>query len=345
MAEIINDQRQAYRRGLVLGLTVAEALLLILFGLLLALGSILIRSKEEEKERRKELDEAKLKLAAFEYIEPELALLRGRTTDDFFRELGILKTENDSLRLKVETLQSQLAETEITAEIEAAAKSAKTTADALRKAAARGMLVDEVFGEDFPIEKVERVLDIAKTIDDAMPEQSGERLEELADLEDLSADLAQKEKENRDLRAQVTNATRRLDQEGLGYLACWAMDAGTPDYLFDVGLLSDGIRVRKSVRAERLEDYAALPIPASLYGRTLSPSEFRAGTKALFDYSEERDCRFFVRVYDFTAPNQKLIYKNNLATVEGHFYKYEVSNALSWGPEANKWISNSAARP
>ena len=345
MVELVNDQRQAYRRGLILGFTVAEALLLILFGLLLALGSILVKVKDREEARQRELDEANVKLAAYAYLEPEIALLRGRTTNDFFRELGILQVENDSLRLEVKQLQTQLAETEIVSDIAKAAKAEKTTPDALRKAAARGQLVDGVFGEEFDIEKVERVLEIAKKIDEAIPTEEGEKLEALSNLEGLSADLAKKEKENRDLKAQVTNATRRLEQQGLGKLACWAMDAGTPDYLFDVALLSNGIRVRKSVRAERLGDYTSLPISSSLYGRTLSPAEFRDATHDLYEYSEAQNCRFFVRVYDFTAANQKLIYKRNLSTVEGHFYKYEMTNALSWGPEAKTWNQTGAANP
>jgi len=345
VAELINDQRQAYRRGLILGFTVAEALLLILFGLLLALGSILVKVKDREEARQRELDEANVKLAAYAYLEPEIALLRGRTTDDFFRELGILKVENDSLRLEVKQLQTQLAETEIVSDIAKAAKAEKTTPDALRKAAARGQLVDGVFGEEFDIEKVERVLEIAKKIDEAIPAEEGEKLEDLSSLEGLSADLAKKEKENRDLRAQVTNASRRLKDIKTEKLACWAMDAGTPDYLFDVALLNDGIRVRKSVRAERLEDYKELPISPSLYGRTLSQQEFREGTRALYNLSEARDCRFFVRVYDFTGTQQKLIYIQNLSTVEDHFYKYKMKDRLSWGPESRRWVQEAATSP
>ena len=43
----VKGQNSAYRRGLVLGLTMAEAMLLILFMLLLVLGSILANRESE----------------------------------------------------------------------------------------------------------------------------------------------------------------------------------------------------------------------------------------------------------------------------------------------------------
>lgn len=338
MTEIINDQRQSYRRGLILGLTVAEALLLILFGLLLALGSILVKHRRDAEAQSVRLNDAEMKLAGIEFMLPRIPIPRGKEPDDFFIELGTMKTENDALQAVNEDLKSRLVESDIASGIAAAAESSKQAADDLRSAAARGETLDDVFGEDFPIERVSDVLEIAKAIEESLPSGDG-REDTIADLKALTEQLGDQVRENGNLRGQLANAERRLQQEGLGYLACWAMDVGTPDYLFDVALRGDGIQVRRGHRAERLADYKTLPIPAALLGRPLSDGEFIRLSRALFDYSETQNCRFFVRIFDLTAPDQKVAYKRRLQTVETHFYKYLVSNPATWGPEAAALIN------
>ena len=49
--------------------------------------------------------------------------------------------------------------------------------------------------------------------------------------------------------------------------------------------------------------------------------EFLTSTRPLFEWSKEKECRFFVRVYDLTKLDEKAIYKNRLRDVESHFYK------------------------
>ncbi len=55
----------------------------------------------------------------------------------------------------------------------------------------------------------------------------------------------------------------------------------------------------------------------------VSPEEFLRQTKRIHDWSKGRDpeCRFFVRVFDRTAANDKQLYKDLLQAVEQHFYK------------------------
>jgi hypothetical protein len=83
MANIL-FQQESYKRGMVLGLTMAEIVLMILFTLLLVLATLL---SEKEREQRKLAAEVSL-------IEKELSRLGNEQIPDpkeFFRELVIAK--------------------------------------------------------------------------------------------------------------------------------------------------------------------------------------------------------------------------------------------------------------
>jgi hypothetical protein len=57
--------------------------------------------------------------------------------------------------------------------------------------------------------------------------------------------------------------------------------------------------------------------------RELSPEQFLSQTRSIFNWSEERDCRFVVEIADETGTAEKMAYKTRLRTVEQHFYKHE----------------------
>lgn len=47
-------------------------------------------------------------------------------------------------------------------------------------------------------------------------------------------------------------------------------------------------------------------------------------SRAVFNWSVKEGCRFFVRVFDLTKDEEKMIYKRRLRTVGEHFYYFEV---------------------
>ena len=53
----------------------------------------------------------------------------------------------------------------------------------------------------------------------------------------------------------------------------------------------------------------------------ISDRSFLDGTRVLYRWSVERECRFYVNIYDATAAAEKAIYKERLDVVERHFYK------------------------
>src|SRR5436189_4825155 len=84
----VGRQQASYRRGLVLGLTVAESMLLILFALLLALGYVLLKRDDAARKLAIEITtlqkKAELAEAKVEVLD---AIARNKPTDEFFQEL------------------------------------------------------------------------------------------------------------------------------------------------------------------------------------------------------------------------------------------------------------------
>jgi len=108
---------------------------------------------------------------------------------------------------------------------------------------------------------------------------------------------------------------------GKGERPCWVQPDGTIEFLFDVVLGTDGIRMRENVYPSRNKERKDLPMPSTNPLETITQSEFVTRTLPLYESSLAANCRFFVTVYDGTGPEEKERYKSLLRTVEGHFYK------------------------
>ena len=127
------------------------------------------------------------------------------------------------------------------------------------------------------------------------------------------------------LEGRLKNAEQQLATAGHGTEkpACWADRTGKPEYIFDIALKSQSVVVRDNALPGRTAEQAVLPIKALSFSLDLGQQDFRAQTRALFEWSEREGCRFFVRVYDLTAAHEKDAYKRQLRTVGEHFYYYE----------------------
>lgn len=116
----ITSEQRGYRRGLILGLTMAESMLLLVFCLLLAAGAILIQEREKleavRAEKNKLTVELVTKVSELEQSENELSFLQealnkdsqiNKNTVDEWRELIFAKKQLDVLE------QSSLKLTEV----------------------------------------------------------------------------------------------------------------------------------------------------------------------------------------------------------------------------------------
>jgi len=298
--------KYGYRRGLVLGLTIAEMFLLILFALLLALAAWSIESKKRESIIQEAAALAKLSPEDFEKM-----LERAANAERLAQEADQLRIELrefQNLRQSIEKIEDEEDFLELV-------KSASVGA------AVRASLDERDRDLDIDPKRVAEALSLA-----AAAERQG--------LEMDLVSLATSVRDLETLRGQYANLRQRLESAGLGLEMppCWATADGRPEYIFNIALKSAGLQVRDTTPPHRAAAREALPIPKQLFADEVNPAEFLSLTNALLDWSKAQnpECRFFVRVFDLTPADRKDLYKSRLRNVEHVFYKYEVRDVDTW---------------
>lgn len=377
--------KSSFPRGLVLGLTMAEVVLLIIFVLLLALAAMLHRETEGRRAAEEEAEQANEELLLFElqaqewdaFLEEsglaeewadaapaagEWEAARSRRAEverqagywmELVRELGgpesvppedFISALTDAAKRDEEyrsagaTPEAAAAAAAIESQAEEAGLDPEDLVDAARavaEAAATGMdLSPETLVEAARIAEAAREALRARG-EEATPEavaalvRDAERWRERAgqSLTELAANLERAEEQVERLRAQSRSRSRSRSGAGRGgadHPSCVYRDGDRPAYLFEVGLVDSGYLLRPAEIA--LDPPANLrPLrPAAIRpDRALGETEFEDRTQEIFDWSRREQCRFFVRVFDHTAPDRKARYKELMQTLEGRFYKYE----------------------
>lgn len=144
-------------------------------------------------------------------------------------------------------------------------------------------------------------------------------------------------------RAERLQGHIRAMGSGTDHPSCWYQADGiTTAYLYDVALTPRGLAVDYapasseyvlSASGERLaaadEARASLPAGSVRRQQLLTAEEFLRQMRPVHDWSRDSDpeCRFFVRVFDRTAVDQKQLYKDQLQAVEQSFYKLLMEDA------------------
>ena len=114
----LEKQNAAYRRGLVLGLTMAEIAILIIFILLLAFAALLVRQQDKQKEAERVAEERQ---ETIHQLEAQLSIVQevlpssGKNIEELQRELVLLRDAKQQL----EGLQSTAEEAGFLSEPEA----------------------------------------------------------------------------------------------------------------------------------------------------------------------------------------------------------------------------------
>ena len=276
----IGEQNAAYRRGLVLGLTMAEVGILIIFVLLLLLA---FGEWFAEKDREKQ---------------------RGKTTISSAR-LKILEASNDVMRDLAVTVGA--GPNPLPEEI-------KLLVQGVKKAATSASGQTFLTEARTELKKVADVRERLARVAKAAGRTDGESM--ARSLEKQGYELLNKEGQLERYEKQLKELGR-----GSGERPCWVRPDGGIDYLYDVVLTSSGIRMKEYANTHREAERALLPMPEVNPSEVLTPEEFLRRTGPLFYQSVAQNCRFFVVVYDTTAPTEKQLYKRLLQVVEGHFYK------------------------
>lgn len=372
--------KSSFPRGLVLGLTMAEVVLLIIFVLLLALAAMLHRETEgrraaEEEAERTEDELLLLELQAEEwedFIEEweleeawaeaapsageretkrtrraeeerqagywmELVRAVGRPEsvppEEFITDLTDAVQRDEQYRSSEAPPEAVAAAAAILAQAKAAGLDPEELLEAARAVAgaAAGMdLSPEALVEAARVAEATREALRARG-EEATPEavtalvRDAERWRERAgqSLTELAANLERAEEQVERLRAQ-SRSRAGAGRGGTDYPSCVYRAGDRPAYLFEVGLVDSGYLLRPAeIALDPPVNLRPLRPAAIRPDRPLGETEFEERTREIFDWSRREQCRFFVRVFDHTAPDRKARYKELMQTLEGRFYKYE----------------------
>jgi len=323
MTSDIGRQRTQYRKGLVLGFTVAEAMLLILFALLLALGAILTQRDNQLARMKQQLVKVEEMLKEARAKEEVLAaMVQNKPTDEFIRELVRARDEAAAIARERSDLETREHELEEQSGLAKAVQDAPDKGKAIRDLAALGARLEDQVTKFSPGKSARDIYDLippAVAAADAA-RQAGYTPDE-ANARFRNAEKTAREEAT--YRGQIDYLRDQLAKVGKGgdFPACWITEGRKIEFLFDVTLLADGrLRVRDITPPTRALDRRDLRIADGLFGDPISTESFLKLTEPLLDYETARSCRFFVMISDMTEPTQKNIYKTLRSTVESRFY-------------------------
>jgi hypothetical protein len=317
MASRIADEREQ-RRGLVLGLTLAEVLLLLLFLLLLAMASQLQRSRSvaDKAQQRyddlsrnldelKTLQQAIMTGGATEITGVQQLVARFKVLDTVERESAKLKEENAALIQRVALVKSLGNDPE---------EKLRTIAGAMQRAA-------EIDPSDPPA-LLKRAVEVLSRLGPATQPDQVRPLSQMTSDAELIHKVTNLEAAGEKIRRERDNLM--ISGKGLSFPSCWINSTGQTEFLFDVTFLDTGLRVNDATPA-RAQDAAWAMVGSFPRGSDLNERTFLAATSKLAAWSREQKCRFYTRNHDGTGPSNKDRYKYLQRQIEQSFYPFYVN--------------------
>jgi hypothetical protein len=307
-SRLVDDREQ--RRGLVLGLTLAEILLLLLFLLLLTLAAEI--SEWQGKANKAEQDLQQLKpLQQALYSGGALDIGNVKKLVERFQRLQELETEAKTLKEKNDALLEQ---------------SKLFTSLGLEKLDALHGLTNAVqeaaqIDPNDPPAALKRAVEILNKLGkDTKPEQV-KALSQMSPDNDIAQKLKTAEAEREKYRTDVLNLQHIGN--GLTYPSCWKTSNGQTEYIFDVTFGDHAVRVTNAT-PERAKDPAWQRVGPFVRDTDIDEHAFITATRALADWAKTQNCKFYTRNRDDTGPSNKARYKLLQRTVEQNFYPYYV---------------------
>lgn len=291
---IVDQQSEQYRRGQVLGFTMAEIMLILLFLLLILLGD---QISDLEKELEQSLPPSSPEASAVVLIRETLKTLQSTGASPPNEDVLSL-TEKLTLSAP-ETIQNLPAE-EIVTRLE-------SQRDKLEK----------------ENEKLKQQNDELLAQLEESPEER-KRLLEARDLQQM-AEMGGLQHESAMMCLQGCGG-------GDGPDACWGESIKNPDYIYNVAMFDDryyvvpdfqNIKTNQSSWDE-IADNAKVEDSAML-----SNADFIRTFRRLRAYADREECVFHVRLFDY-ATSTKEIYKAQESIVERYVYKTNRDPKKSW---------------
>ena len=296
---IVDQQSEQYRRGQVLGFTMAEIMLVLLFLLLILLG-------DEITDLTRDLEV---------YISPQSA--QGESAILISQTLQTLKS------------QGQISESET--ELSLTEKLVLRAADTVNEVG-----VDEETEET--IARLTRERDQLRSINEVLERENESLSRELdkdpqeLERQRMAEDLLNSADRN---RVSFEKAMMCMDDcgGGDGKEACWGDSISNPDYIYTVALYDDYIWVKpdESSIDKHKQDWDAMPDAARVESATyLSNAEYQRRFSALRRYADAKNkgpqgCVFSVRLFDL-GTTTKETYKKQESMVQLYTFRTPLSN-------------------
>lgn len=310
------EDRQ-FRRGMVLGLTLAEILLLLIFLLMLILASrlrALHHQVDEEHARRSDAE------AAVASLQPLMAKIK-------------LEGDKFDITKEWERVQDELAkaQTELSENRDAISLMERRRAKEPGHSAAQ---ISEEIENEASLGR--RFAEDAHSLEPSLQQREALKafeadaaagkllIDKSGSARNLVADAAACRSSLTTCKAQNANLSARL---GGTLPSCWIDASGKSQYIFDAHLREDGIVLNDNHVPGREADEAQLPIKGFAFGTGVEAAAFIQAGMPILAYSNQNECRFYVRVYDETGPASKLRYKELLNGIESIFYKLPMKTA------------------
>ena len=342
-----------YRRGVILGLTLAEVMLLLIFLLLMAAGILLARSQEKA-------DLATKRVAAVEHdLAPllnalkqngyalanadELAAVirRAHQADMLDSELSAVRSiaaqvtqesakrqkELEAARMARSAVQQELSKTK-----QELSEVRETVATAQRDSAAQQ---DALEAARMVQERMVRALSDAKK--ELATRQAGNDTEKLinydAMLKILNAvpggagshpdqTLSNMVGQNRQAAAELA---RVKGNGGSGLPYCWTTEGGQPVYMLRFELLDTGFRALELPERPRSGDPAWGLLSNLPRNSIVQENDLMQDLSRISDDSKRKNCRYAVEVVDRTSPTNKKDYRHLNYVLDLIFHRRELN--------------------
>jgi hypothetical protein len=300
--------KSSYRRGVVLGFTVAEIILLILFALLLALAAVLIKGQSAVEKAH----------ATNQRFGAAISALDRQDKPSFLKNIDAALMEQINYEKKVKELEAKMMRQSLPDDVYAELQAQKldlTTKDGKEKFL--DMLITALYAQkeaqknsSLPLESIEAAC------------KAGVEMQKVLGKDKKPGDILNSIK---DSKAKAEHWKDQAAKCGLaGVLPpCYKESSDEPiPFIYEARIKPDGIQLLEIVpekyKIRFYSDFKTLP-PTN---RVLSESEFKSSTFQFLDWGRKNECRFYVRVFDDLA-NDKDKFKSLLKAVENNFYKLQ----------------------
>jgi hypothetical protein len=288
---------KGYRKGVLLGLTIAEIILLILFALLLALFSRIITLQETE--------------------ERASALI-----NRFGSALSASEKGNDKKFV-----------TEIEKAIQLEIDYAKKLADALVESKNR-LLPEDIYEAviskkfDFNNQEDRNKFIQLMNLADSLSKENPSAVEQQKFCA-IGASLPEEILKSSDPVARVTRQQSDISHwkkkaeacgNGTEFPPCYESINGQFVYVYDAYLKDDGILLKQTVPDEKIQHFNTNFKSPPQTNISLTPDEFYRQANQFLTYGRNNSCRFFVRAFDDTSTN-KIYFQKMDKNLQMIFYR------------------------